>query len=73
MRLTDEQVQGIRQRIEEGGITIQTLKEDLLDHLCCVVEIETGKGKSFELAFQEAMNELAPNGFEEFKRRRYFC
>jgi hypothetical protein len=72
MRLTDEEVQRIRQRIEEGGITIQTLKEDLLDHLCCVVEIETGKGKSFDLAFQEAMNELAPNGLKDIQDETIF-
>jgi hypothetical protein len=72
MSLRDEQLQRIRRRIEEGGITIQTLKDDLLDHLCCVVEIETAKGKSFELAFQEAMNELAPNGFEDIQDETIF-
>ena len=72
MMLTDQQVQHIRQRIEEGGITIQTLKEDLLDHLCCVVEIEIGKGKSFELACEKAMNELAPKGFKEIEEETLF-
>lgn len=67
MKLTAEQVHRIRQHIEDGGITIQTLKEDLVDHLCCVVETEIRKGKTFESSFRDALNELAPSGLEDIQ------
>ena len=72
MKLVAEQVAIIRQQVEQGGIVNETLKDDVLDHLCCVVEIKLGKGKSFDLALQEAMIELAPEGFMEIQHETIF-
>jgi hypothetical protein len=63
MNLTSEQIRAIESMINESSLTIQSLKEDLLDHLCCEVEDKMEKGENFEDAVQRSVVELAPNGF----------
>lgn len=72
MKLSPEQVNIIRELVEKGGIKFELLKEDVIDHLCCVVESELDRKKSFEVAVQEAVAELAPDGLEEIQRETVF-
>ncbi len=72
MRLSSDQVQSIRRLVESSGIAIASLRDDVLDHLCCVVEIKMQRGKSFETAINDAVTELAPNGLEELQRETVF-
>jgi hypothetical protein len=72
MKLTVEQVDHIRNVIGKSNITIETLRDDLLDHLCCVVENEISQGQSFELSLANAMINLAPNGLHEIQRQTIF-
>ncbi len=72
MKLSVEQVAVIRKQVEQSGIVNETLRDDVLDHLCCVVEIKLSKGKDFNLAFQEASLELAPEGLVEIQRETVF-
>jgi hypothetical protein len=39
--------------------------------VCCVVEQKIKEGKSFEIALQEAFNEVAPNGLDEIQRKTF--
>src|SRR5690606_9873173 len=55
-----------------SAITIQTLKDDILDHLCCVTEYKIERGKQFEAAFSEALDEFAPNGLDRIQRETMF-
>ena len=55
-----EQRSIIRSRIEQSQISSQTLREDILDHLCCLVEEKMSSGKRFEIAFEEAILEFGP-------------
>jgi len=71
MKLSKEQVDIIRLVIDQCRIEIQTLKEDILDHLCCVVENKMGK-KTFEVSLGEALTELAPNGLDEIQRETVY-
>lgn len=48
-------------------IVNEMLKDDLVDHLCCVIEDELKKGKPFDEAFNDAIQELAPDGLEEIQ------
>jgi hypothetical protein len=68
MKLSGEQIAVITVMIGQSRIKIQTLKDDLLDHLCCVVEIKIESGKTFDTALREALHELAPNGLEEIQQ-----
>lgn len=72
MKLSQAQVEIIRNRINQSTICIQTLKDDLLDHLCCVVENKIGKGITFEAALPEAIHELAPHGLDEIQRQTLY-
>ena len=72
MRLTDEQERKIIELLDKDGLKMKSLRDDILDHLCCVVEIRIKKGEAFEMALQEALIELAPNGLSEIERKTIF-
>ncbi|HYC84889.1 MAG TPA: hypothetical protein VEB86_06690 [Chryseosolibacter sp.] len=58
----------IRAAIDDEKVTIQTLKDDLLDHLCCLTEEKMSHGVSFENAVKEGLRELAPQGMIEIEQ-----
>ena len=66
MFLNDEHILVLRNHIDRS-VSMKNLKEDLLDHLCCAVESKVKDGKDFAMAVDEAMRELAPNGFHEIE------
>jgi hypothetical protein len=68
MTLSFEQVEQIRNCVSQS-ISLPLLGEDLLDHLCCAVEYEMQKGKSFEEATRKAVAELAPHGLVEIQQQ----
>jgi hypothetical protein len=72
MKLSSEQIAAINDKIGQSRINIQTLKDDLLDHLCCVVEIKIERGKTFDTALREALRELAPNGLEDIQKETFY-
>jgi len=72
MKLSAQQIATIRDRIEGSAITIQTLRDDVLDHLCCVTEYKIERGKQFDAAFLEALDEFAPNGLDLIQRETMF-
>ena len=59
--LTSDQISHIKNFVESSAIRITTLREDLVDHLCCSVEMKLEAGKEFSSAFNEALEELSPN------------
>jgi ribosomal protein S13 len=61
MELTEEQVETIRKRIRDSGITRKDLENDLLDHLCCLVEQEM-ETSSFTLAAERIWGGFQPQG-----------
>lgn len=67
MSLTEEQVNRIYQRVDESLIKIRTLKDDVIDHLCCLVEEGISQGEEFETALEQAMKEVAPYGLNEIQ------
>ncbi len=72
MKLTTEQVEVVKRVIESSGIEIETLKDDLLDHLCCVIESEMKDGKSLDASLNDAIRQLAPDGLKEIERETVF-
>jgi hypothetical protein len=58
MKLSPEQIGIIQERVESSNIGIQTLKDDIIDHLCCVVEDQLDKGKNFDSSLEKAIHEL---------------
>lgn len=72
MKVTADQVAIIKKQIEQSGILNEALRDDVLDHICCVVEIKLSSGKNFDLALQEAYHELAPEGLIEIQNETIF-
>jgi hypothetical protein len=68
MTLSEEQVAYIRSRVKHGGIGIAALQDDVLDHLCCVVEMKMEKNIPFDTALTIAIQELAPEGLAEIEQ-----
>ena len=72
MKLSPDQLTRVKETVDAGEITIGTLHDDLLDHLCCVVEIEMTRGKNFEAALREAVEDLAPLGLKNIQHETIF-
>ena len=70
--ITDEQVDFIEKEILKGDVKSKELRDDLLDHMCCLVEIEIKKGLSFEQAYQKAFLQTSPNGYSEIQNETLF-
>lgn len=67
MMLSKDQVQQVREYVDENNIRILSLRDDVLDHLCCSVEKKIGEGKDFQQSLEEAVNELAPEGLTKLE------
>lgn len=70
--LAEDKVDWIRTEIEKSSISVQDLKDDLLDHFCCHVEHEIKQGKVFDEAYQNALDQICPNGFDEIQNETIF-
>lgn len=70
--LTDEQTEYVRREIENSAISIQDLKDDLLDHFCCFIENEMKQGASFEAAYAKARQVICPNGLDEIQQETIY-
>lgn len=70
--LSDEQVEQIQQDIERSSLSIQMVKDDLLDHFCCVIENELEKGETFEDAYHQAWKQICPNGLDEIQEETIY-
>ncbi len=72
MKLNSEQEERIRDFVHNQGLKLPGLRDDIVDHLCCVVESELKTGKTFDQSLQEAIAELAPNGLINLERKTFF-
>jgi hypothetical protein len=72
MALSQEQINQIRQRVLQGGVTLALLQDDLLDHLCCLVELKMSSGQLFDQALNEALTEFAPSGLDVIQQQTEF-
>jgi len=68
MSLSAYQIGIIRNVIGKSKITLPTLCDDVLDHLCCAVEDRITQGINFEMALQAAIHELAPEGLDKIQQ-----
>lgn len=71
MKLNENNVSQIRETIGQSKISIASMKEDILDHLCCAVEYRIEKGLNLDEAFDDSLHELAPRGLDEIEKETY--
>lgn len=72
MKLTEQQIHRIRSQVAASKITIDTLREDVVDHICCAVEVKLDRKCDFETALREAVHELAPQGLDQIQAETVF-
>jgi hypothetical protein len=63
--LTSTQVAMIRGDIRASGVELRDLEDDLLDHICTTLEIESDSQTSFDLLYEEVKARVCPNGYKE--------
>lgn len=69
MKLSEEEIETIANRLKHGGVNMNSLFDDCLDHLCCAMEVELDRGKTFEKALDKSIHELAPGGLSELENQ----
>jgi hypothetical protein len=65
--LSDSQTDLIAKWVKSHHLTIHSLENEFIDHICCDVEELMNEGKSFKTAFENPRNELGDeclSGFE---------
>jgi hypothetical protein len=72
MKLTADQVEVVKRAVESSGIEIETLKDDVLDHLCCVIESELKDERSFDDLLEKAIIQLAPHGLKQIEKETMY-
>lgn len=72
MKLTPEQEDLIADFVDAQGLTLPSLRDDVIDHLCCVIEQDLHKGKSFDQLLQAAVLDIAPNGLKDIQAQTVF-
>ncbi len=72
MKLTPDQIEIIQRFVTQNKVTLPTLKDDIVDHLCCEVEHFMSQGKQFEESLRQAVYELAPHGLSYIQQQTFF-
>ncbi len=70
--ISDENYDFIKEKISKSKISSKELQDDLIDHFCCLVEMQMQDGISFPEAYEIAYQQTTPNGFEEIQRETVF-
>ncbi|XOV91240.1 MAG: hypothetical protein ACFHWX_13620 [Bacteroidota bacterium] len=63
MQVTDDQLEFIQEDIVARGITIEPLAENLVDHICCLIESQ--EDSNFEKAYGQALKSFGAGGLQE--------
>lgn len=71
-RLSDEQIDFIVGKVNESQIKSKELKEDLVDHFCCIIEDNMRQGSSFEESYNKAYQSICPGGLNEIYQESIF-
>lgn len=70
--LSDKQVDEVHDVLVNRGVTLESLKLDLLDHICCQVEELLDNGTSFNEALNLAEKQFGPLGIEATQEATVF-
>ncbi len=70
MELTEQQIDFIREDLENKGITFSELNESMLDHICCC--IENSSAPSFGQAYNETLKLFGNEGIGQIQKDTIF-
>lgn len=63
--ISNQYVDEVIRQVDDSILKDQGLKDDLVDHLCCLIELQMKKGSAFVNAKVYAFEQTAPNGLNE--------
>lgn len=71
MRLSDKQIDWIAKDLKKRGLTYQPLKEELLDHICCVMEANHSDKieENFEVKYQRVIVGFGEKGIGDIQSK----
>lgn len=67
--LTADQITALRSYLENHGLTYEALQTEMLDHICCDVEMYMSQGLSFEAAIDKVKSEIPKNQFKSIQQQ----
>ncbi|MEY4876552.1 MAG: hypothetical protein RL708_1701 [Bacteroidota bacterium] len=67
-QLTDKQIDFILDDIKKRGIRIESLQQNLLDHICCTIENEMNEGDDFEFFYSATIQKFYTNELFEIEQ-----
>jgi len=65
--LNEQQIAFIENDIRVRGITSPDLNVDLLDHICCIIEVNLDEYRNFETVYQETLLLFGEKGLKEIQ------
>jgi hypothetical protein len=68
MKLTDEQIVKLQEKLDQVGLSYEPLYDELLDHVCCLVEETMNQGFSFKESTEFALSKLTPKLIDQCQR-----
>lgn len=69
MTLSPLQVDLIKGDIRQNGIELKDLQDDLLDHICCILEFEGNESSPFEEVYEKVKATCFPDGYREIQEQ----
>ncbi len=66
-KISDDQIDFIFSDIEANGIDLEDLKEGLLDHICCIIEVEFKEGEDFYMFYDDVKRRFFKDSFGEIQ------
>lgn len=67
-RVTNEQVDYILDDLSSRGIVLEDLRDDLLDHMCCIIECEMSENDNFYRFYESVLPRFFKESLEEIQR-----
>lgn len=72
MKLSPEQENEVARFVDAQDIQLTDLRDNLIDHLCCVIESQLSKSKNFDQLLEEAAHDIAPEGLKYVENQTIF-
>lgn len=67
--LTEQQIEFVSDEIQARGVKLNTLHDDLLDHICTAIEHKMDEGVNFDSAFVQTIKLFGPNGLMQVQHQ----
>jgi len=67
--VSDNQLVRINKDLTKKGVTYGELREDLLDHICCLVEEDMTESNDFESSYGRIMSEIDDSVFPDLQHK----